>query len=274
MKKITLFLFAVLLMTAFGAKAQTINNPKDANGYYIVKWDCNANDGQGGWAASNDFEVDEAFTFAVDITGTIFEDWVKQPATNEGATRGIAINRWSGFGDFVGDMNRLKLIKGNIYGATWCFTQTANSFNIDDATADGAITYFMLQVFGFEYTADTYGLNWYSPEMDVAGADDDGNAFTSAPYTGTKTSAEFYADDYDGFWPGITIGGYAPSCAVIDKATAIPAVKVDSSPIVKHEYFDLLGIKLSKEPVSGLFIDKAMRADGTSVVTKIVKPMH
>jgi hypothetical protein len=273
MKKITL-LFAALLLVAIGAKAQTINNPKDANGYYIVKWDCNANDGQGGWAASNDFEVDEAFTFAVDVSGTAFEDWLKQPATNAGATRGIAINRWSGFGAFQGDINRLKPITGNIYGATWCFTQAALDFDVTQATQIDSITYFAMQVFGFEYTADNAGASWYVNAVGIDGPD--GNAFTSAPYTGTKTSVDFYADDYDGFWD-YTVGGYAPSCAVIDRAdtgnTGIPAVKADSSPVVSHEYYNLLGIKLAKEPVSGLFIDKALKADGTTVATKVLKPL-
>ena len=127
-KKFTL-LVAAFLMVAVCATAQ-INNPKDANGYYIVKWDCK-NDT---WATSNDFEVDEAFTFAVDITGTPLEDWLKVSSPVAGATRGIAVNRWSGFGDFNGDMNRLKQIRGNIFGTTWCFTQAANTFNIADAS--------------------------------------------------------------------------------------------------------------------------------------------
>jgi len=272
MKKITL-LFVALVLAAIGAKAQnSLNNPKDANGYYIVKWDCNANNGQGDWAASNDFEVDEAFTFAVDITGTPLEDWVKEPATNDGATRGIAINRWSGFGNFLDDIDRLKLIKGNIYGATWCFTQAAGTFDVSQATQMDAITYFMMQVFGFEYTSDNIGAAWYVNAIGIDGADADGNVFTSAPYTGTKTSVDFYADDYDGFWP-LTVGGYAPSCAVIDSKTNIQSVSVDSSPVVGNEYYNLLGIKLLKEPESGLFINKAIKADGSFVTTKVIKPL-
>ena len=46
--------------------AQTLNNPIGSDGCYIVKWDCTTNS----FASSNNFEADETFTFAVDITGT------------------------------------------------------------------------------------------------------------------------------------------------------------------------------------------------------------
>ncbi len=55
-----LFLQWLLLLQYFVyLHKQTVNNPKDANGFYIVKWDC-ANET---FAAANDFEVDETFTF-------------------------------------------------------------------------------------------------------------------------------------------------------------------------------------------------------------------
>ena len=212
MRKVTLLL-AAFIMAVLCANAQTINNPKDKNGYYIVKWDCEKET----WAESNDFEVDEAFTFVIDITGTAFEDWVKQTPTNAGATRGIAINRWCGFGNFKDDINRLKQIKGNLYGATWCFSQAAGTFDVSLATVYGAITYFSMQIFGFEYTSDSPTVNgaWYINAIGIDGVD--GSVFTSAPYTGTKTSVEFYCDDFEGFWP-YTVGGYAPVCAEIEYA--------------------------------------------------------
>ncbi|MDR0864940.1 MAG: hypothetical protein LBO74_08415 [Candidatus Symbiothrix sp.] len=270
MKKITL-LVAIVLM-ALSANAQVLNNPKDANGYYIVKWDCAGDK----WATSNNFEVDEAFTFAIDVTGTALEDWIKEGPTNAGGTRSIAVNRWTGFGDFNGDVNRLKQIKGNIYGTTWCFTQIAASFDVAAATTLGEVTYFMAQVFGFEYTPDAAGALWWqwpagwlAEGATVDGVD--GNMFTSAPYTGTKTSAEFYCDDYEGFWT-YTAAGYAPSCAVIPSVTGIAPVNVIAD-VVGHEYYNLQGIKLNKEPESGLFIKTAILSNGDRVSTKLIKPL-
>jgi len=282
MKKITL-LFATLLVVVIGAKAQTLNNPKDADGYYIVKWDCNANNGQGNWAASNDFEVDENFVFAIDVTGTPFEDWVKETPTADGATRSIAINKWSNYGEINGLTNRLKPIRGNIYGATWNIAQmgaSGSTFDVESALGIDSIVYVSGQVFGFEYTADNSGAGWWMwPDgVPEATAIDPGTGciFKTLPYTGTKTSAEFYNDDYPGlFDTDSSIGsqkGYAPSCAVIDEEQGIRPVTIDS-PVVGHEYYNVLGIKLNREPVSGLFIDRATKADGTSVATKVLKPL-
>jgi len=266
MKKITL-LFAAFFMVTLCANAQnkTINNPKDANGYYIVKWDCEKET----WAASNNFEVDQAFTFAVDITGMALADWVKTP-TNADGTRSIAINTWSGFGDFNVNSPRLKQIKDNIYGTTWCFSQMANTFKVEDATKSGEVTYFNMQVFGFEYTPTDAGAAWWQLATDINAVD--GVAFTSAPYTGTKTSAAFSANDFEGFWP-YSVAGYAPTCVTIaDAGSGILPVNIDS-PVIGYEYYNLQGIKLSKQPESGLFIEKAIKANGTSVAAKVLKPL-
>ena len=247
--------------------ALTINNPKDAAGYFIVNWDC----GNDTWAASNSFEVDEAFTFAVDITGTALADWVKTP-TNADCTRSIAINKWSGFGDFNGETNRLKHIKDNIYGTTWCFTQMGTTFKVEEATKPGEVTYFYMTIFGFEYTSENPTVDWWKLPTDINAVE--GAAFRSAPYTGTKTSVKFFGNDYanEGFW-NMAVGGYAPTCAVIPAdETGIHPVIVDS-PVVNREYYNLLGVKLSKQPESGLFIEKAIKADGTSVATKVLKPL-
>ncbi len=72
----TITFFSVL----FGTFAQTLNNPKDADGYYIVKYDCAA----GAFATSNNIEVDQTFTFAVDVTGTPWENWLKGTPTAAG----------------------------------------------------------------------------------------------------------------------------------------------------------------------------------------------
>ena len=248
---------------ALDAGALTIKNPKDANGYYIVKWDC----GKNTWAASNSFEVDQAFTFAVDITGTALADWVKTP-TNADGTRSIGVNRWSGFGDFNGDANRLKLIEENIYGTTWCFTQMANSFKVEDATKPGEVTYFMMTIFGFEYTPEDAGALWWQLPMDINAVD--GSAFTSAPYTGTQTSGDFAANEFAGFWT--SAAGYAPACAAgLSDESGILPVAIDS-PVVGLEYYNLQGMRLARQPESGLFIVKAIKENGTSVATKILIP--
>src|SRR5665647_5496 len=116
MRKSTLFFMISFLMIAAFTNAQnTLNNPKDKAGHYIVKWDCSKN----AFADSNDFEADETFTFAVDVTGTAWEDWLKETPTAAGATRALAINKWTNWGDVSGGTNRLKQISGNTYGATW-----------------------------------------------------------------------------------------------------------------------------------------------------------
>ena len=65
MKKFTLILAAALM--SMGAMAQhTLSNPVGADGRYIVKYDCAADQ----FAAANDME-------AVDVTGTWLEDFLK-----------------------------------------------------------------------------------------------------------------------------------------------------------------------------------------------------
>jgi hypothetical protein len=273
MKRITLFVAAFLMVT-FCAKAQFVNNPKTADGY-IVKWDCSNN----AWATSNSFEVDEAFTFAIDVTGTPLEDWLKETPTNAGATRSLAFNKWTGFGGLNGDSHRLKQIQGNIYGATWCFTQLATDLDIAAATTIGAETFVWGQVFGFEYTADTPGASWWQwPAGTTEGAVVDGGVggdgmFKTAPYTGTKTSSEFYSDDYGNeiFGNSYQLAGYAPACATI--GTGIHSVNVDA-PVVDREYFNLQGVRLNKEPESGLFIETSILSNGARVSTKTIKPLR
>ncbi|MDR2474798.1 MAG: hypothetical protein LBD45_02965 [Bacteroidales bacterium] len=262
MRKFTFFAAAWLL--AAGAWAQ-INNPVGADGYYIVKWDCATDN----WAASNDFEIDEAITFAIDVTGTALEDWLKGTPEVTGATRGIAINKWSGFGDFNGDSNRLKQIKGNIYGATYAFSQLANTFDLGLATAAEAVTHFRGTVFGFEYTATELGAKWYVNPIDLH--TEEKSFFVTLPYTGTKTSVEFYSDDYTavGFW-NMAVGGYAPSCAEIASAAGVFSLSADSS-VAGYEYHNLQGIKLTKAPEKGLYIETSILSNGNRVHAKVIK---
>ena len=262
-----------LLFLVFGAAAQNLNNPKDANGFYIVKWDC----ATGAWAASNDVEVDQTFTFAVDVSGTPWENWLKATPTAAGATRSLAINKWTNYGDVSGGTNRLKQISGNIFGATWNIKQMASTMNVTAATGIDSVVFIYGQVFGFEFTATNPGAGWWMWPAEIPGgtAIDPGTGaiFKTLPYTGTKTSTEFYSDDYEGglfFSNNTPEKGYTLPCAV---ATAISDITKPESPVVGHEYYNIQGARLSKAPETGLYIHRAIKADGTSESTRVIKRM-
>jgi hypothetical protein len=270
MKKFT-FLTFLLLIIAIISKSQTLNNPTDEDGYYIVKWDCS----EGTWAASNDFEADETFTFAVDVTGTPFEEWLKSTPVADGATRAIAINKWTNYGDVSGGTNRLKQISGNIYGATWNIIQMATTMDVASATGIDSVLYVYGQVFGFEFTADNPGAGWWMWPDGVAEATaidpGTGAIFRTLPYTGTKTSDVFYSDDYDG---GLFLSnntpekGYTVPCII---GTGISdRIKADVA-VIGHEYYNMMGAKLSREPERGVYIHKILKADGTFEAKKVVK---
>ncbi|MCB8994127.1 MAG: hypothetical protein H6538_00805 [Bacteroidales bacterium] len=267
MKKFTLLSFLLLMFVTL-ANAQTLNNPKDADGYYIVNWSCANNS----WAAANDVEVDQTFVFAVDVTGTPFENWLKETPTAAGATRALAINKWTNFGDVSGGTNRLKQIQGNIYGATWNIKQMASTMNVASATGIDSVVYIYGQVFGFEFTADNPGAGWWMWPAEIAAgtAIDPGTGaiFRTLPYTGTKGSPEFYSDDYEGglfFSNNTPEKGYTLPCPIV---TGISNKIKSESPVVSHEYYNIQGVRLPKAPQSGLFIHKAIKADGSFVSTR------
>ncbi len=225
MKKFTLVLAAVLV--SLGAAAHEIKNPVGADGRYIVKYDCEA----GAFAASNDIEVDETFTFAVDITGTWLETFVKGTPTAEGATRGIAINKWTNFGDVNGETNRLKQINGNIFGMTVNYAQifTNDSILKADVLQADSVMYVYAQIFGFEFTPEEAGAGWWMWEdQPIATTEAPGSdcLFTFLPYTGKKTSPEFYGGDYDEPMFGFDVAGYAAPCVL---STAIDEVEQTST---------------------------------------------
>lgn len=269
MKRFTLLTF-LLLMIAIVSKSQTLNNPLDADGYYIVKWDCS----QGKWAASNDIEADETFVFAIDVTGTPFEEWLKASPTAAGATRSLAINKWTNYGDVSGGTNRLQQMSGNIYGATWNIIQMASTMDVGAAKGMDSVIYIYGQVFGFEFTADNPGAGWWMwPEaVPVATAIDPGTGaiFRTLPYTGTKTSAEFFSDDYEG---GLFLSnntpekGYSVPCAG-STTTGISKQLKDDVPIIGREFYNFMGTKLSAEPERGVYIEKIIKADGTYKTVK------
>jgi hypothetical protein len=252
---------------------KALNNPKDKAGHYIVKWDCATS----AFADTNDFEADETFTFAVDVTGTAWENWLKETPTAAGATRALAINKWTNWGDVSGGTNRLKEIAPNIFGATWNITQIATSEELKtkSVTVD-SVVFVYGQVFGFEFTADNPGANWWMwPEAIPGGTQIDPGAGTGAifktiPYTGTKTSEVFYSDEYVG---GLFLSnntpekGYTVPCG--EKIpTAVPDVIGSGAKVIGNEYYNMVGQKLPKEPTTGLYIHKILKADGTSVVIK------
>lgn len=270
MKKFTLFTIPIL-MIALVSNAQTLNNPKDADGYYIVNWDCS----QGTFKDANDIEADETFTFAVDVTGTPWVAWLQETPTAAGATRALAINKWTNYGDVSGGTNRLKQIGENLYAATWNIIQMASTMNVASATGVDSVVYIYGQVFGFEFTADNPGAGWWMwpPEIPAATAIDPGTGaiFRTLPYTGTKTSPELWSDDYEGglfFSNNIAEKGYTIPCATF---TSVSDIIVPDAQVIGHEYYSILGVKLQIEPHKGLYIHRILKSDGTSEVIKEFK---
>ena len=212
MKKLTFFLAA--LMVAFGVSAHTLNNPVGTDGRYIVKYDCEA----GQFAAANDMEADETFVFAVDVKGTWLENWLKETPAAEGASRGVAINKWTSKGDVSGETNRMKQISGTIWGMTVNYAQIFSNPDVVAAEVlkKDTVLYIYAQLFGFEYTAENPGAGWWMwADQEVATTQADGSdcLFAFAPYTGTKSSPELYDDDYDdGDIYGFHVTGYAAPC--------------------------------------------------------------
>lgn len=225
MKKITFILAAALV--SLGAMAHTLNNPVGADGRYIVKYDCAADQ----FAAANDMEVDETFTFAVDVTGTWLEDFLKGAPAAEGASRGLAINKWTSKGDVNGETNRMKQIKGNIWGMTVNYAQIFSNPDVlaSDVLKADSVLYIYGQIFGFEFTEDNPGAGWWMWEdqaVDVTQAPGSDCLFAFVPYTGTKTSPEFYGDDYEESIYGSGEKGFAAPC--VDSSTAVENTVVEA----------------------------------------------
>ncbi len=271
MKKFALLSISFLMVVMI-SNAQSLNNPKDTAGYYIVKWDCS----QSAFAASNNIEADETFTFAVDVTGTPFENWLKETPSTVGATRALAINKWTNYGDVSGGTNRLKQIDENIFAATWNIIQMATSMNVGSATVMDSVVNIYGQVFGFEFTAVNPGTGWWMwPEEIPEGTAIDpgtGAIFRTLPYTSTKTSPEIWSDDYEGglfFSNNTPEKGYTLPC-MISTRIAGREFKTDAK-VIGHEYYNILGIRLPGEPLSGFYIHRMLKEDGTSEVVKAFK---
>jgi len=254
MKK--LFIFAAAAMMAMTASAAyTLNNPVGTDGRYIVKYDCQ----KGEFAASNDMEMDEAFTFAVDVTGTWLEEWLKETPTAAGATRGIAINKWTSQGDVDGETNRLKQIDGNVFGMTVCYDQIATS-DFSEARKKDSVLYVYGQIFGFEFTADNPGAGWWmwgeNPvDITKAPASPDDALFAFAPYTGSKTSAEFYSSDFEEPIFGFDKKGYAAPCVMTPTGLqGIAASKMASKKFVENGILYVIDANGVKRTVLGAIV--------------------
>ena len=100
-KRISLALAASVCSVFAVSAAQRLNNPIGPDGCYIVRWDCENNT----WASSNSMEADETFTFAIDISATEWESWLKSEGST--GTRGIATNFSTDQGQIARNGDRL-----------------------------------------------------------------------------------------------------------------------------------------------------------------------
>ena len=50
--------------------------------------------------------------------------------------------------------------------------------------------------------------------------------------------------------------------------TSVPDVIATDAKVIGHEYYNVMGQRLPKEPLRGLYFDKMLKEDGTSVVIK------
>jgi hypothetical protein len=263
MKKVFLLVASALLTMG---SAQAISNPTytvGENSFRVVQWDCENQE----FASSNEFEFDETFVFAIDVSdNTALVSWIASP--DAGVTRSVAANIFAG-AELQGIDLRLFHLQDNIYGATINLKQLAlargKGLVKDDlgnsADAVGQFTSFSGNFFGWGYDASgVSGIGWYtspypSPVNDI---------FSTLEYTGGKTSPEFaYSNSpklNDESSP--LTKGFEKPCLL---GTGIGDVTADGKVITG--YYTILGVQLDKEPASGIFIEKY--SDGTSA--KIVK---
>lgn len=227
MKKI--FTFVAVAAMALAANAQAsyeLANPVGEDGRYIVKWDC----AKGAFAASNDFEPGETFTFAVDITGTGWEDEIKAGSTDPTATRAMAANIWTNYGPKNDATNRLKHIKGNIYGATYNFQQMLEAKDptlIGKLTKNDTIVYAYCQLFIFAYSPTSAGAEWYVDAQQVAAPGSE-HFFATLPSTG-KSDPAFATSDYEEAMYDMDEDGYAAPC--VDYASGIEDTEVKAKSV-------------------------------------------
>ncbi|MDE7081080.1 MAG: hypothetical protein K2O78_05470 [Muribaculaceae bacterium] len=277
MKKSTLMLLGAALLATPALQAQddvVLANPTLEDGSFIVKYDM-ANHC---FAADNDFEIDETFVFAIDVTGTEYETALKNPSRNPNVLgRGMAHdfyvnNDVTGFEHYSNGGNldgRLFHIEGNIYGAVFNLFQLAQGRYKDtcfglytedgadryDAMQPGATVTFGANHFGFGWSADNIGEEWW----DAIAAPITNLWFRTAPYTGTKTGADFYFDDFE------CVPFEGNDAEIADKGYAMPQfwdqlIGTNGVSIIGGddadapvEYYNIQGIRV-ENPAQGLYI--------------------
>jgi hypothetical protein len=296
MKKVYLLAAAAMLATT-ASNATTFGNPTeeyDGNTYYIVKWDPETH----AFASSNDWEIDETFIFAIDVKGTPLESALETPSRNTAVLgRGVAYDLYvtNAPEDATGTNidGRLVHIEGTIYGLTMNFFQQHTSRYKDSglwpnedyteygATTVGNVVTWDSNIFGFGWSADNPGQEWWDA---VASPIQGEFAFRCAPYTGTKTSPLYYYADsdadscpFEGLDPAAyhsmcdSWGGYAAPSDYDKVASVKNVLSESSSPVVSTEYYNIQGMRLNEVPQKGLYIERNIKADGSSKVSKIVK---
>lgn len=276
MKKSTL-LAASVFFGAISINAQDIvfANPVLEDNSFVVKYDMENHK----FAESNDFEIDETFVFAIDVTGTPYETALKEKPRNPAVLgRSMAHdfyvnNDVCGFEHYKNEGNldgRLFHIEGNIYGAVFNLMQLAQgrfkdgcfglvNDGVYDATADGVKVVFGANHFGFGWSATNHGEEWW----DAIAAPIDNLWFSTAPYTGTKKGADFYFDEYtpgsalEGCEQVYTDKGYARPEAWAAMQAGVREVSIadTDAPV---EYFNLQGVRVN-EPTAGLYIRRQGR---------------
>ena len=306
MRKTTLLAALALASAGLTASAQTsdykvaFNNPLDEDGFMIVKYDLEKD----AFAASNDWEIDETFVFAIDVTGTPLETALSTASRNPAVLgRGVAYDLYTTNLVLEGEQGsnidgRLMHIKGNIYGMTLNFFQQSVSrykdaglvpnadFTDYACLADGQVVEFDGNIFGFGWAADNPGAEWWDA---VAAPIQGQSRFRCAPYTGTKTSPEYTFGDivdasecpFEGLDAGAyhsmcdNWGGYArPTAADYEAATAaagIDGVLATDATVVSTEYYDLTGRRLSAPAEKAVTICRDLLSDGRTSVKKIVR---
>lgn len=289
MKKLT-FLSVALAGVFASANAQdaVVANPVLEDGSFIVKYDMENHK----FADSNDFEIDETFVFAIDVTGTPYVDKLAETGRNpavigRGMARDIyANNEVNEFPHFEAGGNldgRMFHIEGNVYGMCFNILQYASGLYKDgplgyvsateyDACQPGVSTTFGCNVFPFGYSADNQGIEWW----DAIATPITTVWFHTAPYTGTKTSSDFYFDDFtpEEAFPGCADSKYSEKgwCkpefykeVTNNSGSGVGEIAVDNAN-ASVEYFNLQGIRLNA-PEKGINICRK----GDKVTKVIVK---
>ena len=288
-----------------------LNNPIGADGYYRVKWDCNAigpNGEQGYWAESNDMEYDETFVLAIDLTGTMYESWVTHTQTANGVTYPVentivSLNSFRGAKSqnmYKDNRSRLWHIRDNIYGAMYNYAQFETDGWTNTTPAIGEQTKIYARMFSsatlysdrcYPITPSqqkgsiwNYAENWWCAQNDQP-------LFVFAPYTGTKTGAQFRTEDMT---PGTHIfydndhyvvgNGYAAPCDVndaqccpffypLDPVTQTITIGTDMTLVAEERSGDLTGVTYQwYRYVTSAGESTAMPYTGTGATTKTCHP--